>query len=402
VRPYTSMQLRSLLTSALCALLAVPCGASTTKLFTPIPTPNTALVAPADPDHFTFVVSGDNRSAGPETPMPASLDEICREIGWIHPEFTLWTGDCIEGYGDTPAQANAEYDAFLAGTSLIDGPVFNAPGNHEFSLDPELLPVYLKRMGPLYGSFDYGNSHFVVLNSSPPNPDGTIMSADLNDTEWMWLESDLKTNQGAKNIFVMLHHYVFGPPDPDTPDVDTGWKSIAERDRFHAMMVKYGVRAVFCGHAHLYWHENKDGVDYYISGGAGAPLDTTPDKGGYYHYLLFTVNGNTATPQILQPWHLELDYPNGNSGTSPTAKILATNTNFFEVTAGHIVAHLAAPPAGETLTVTAFSAYKKKVKPVAAQIVSVTPDPNGGVDAVVSAALTPAHTVEIDVAPATH
>ncbi len=394
------MQKRTQLIGALCALLVAPCGASSTKPFPPVPTPFTALPAPADPDHFTFVVTGDNRSAGHGTSNPPSLDEICREIGWIHPAFTLWTGDCIEGYGDTPAEANAEYDSFLAGAALTGVPMFNAPGNHEFSLDPDLLPVYLKRMGPLYGSFDYGHSHFIAVNTSPPHADGTIGSATLDDAEWAWLESDLQANQSAKNIFVMLHHYPYGPPDPDTPTVDTGWTSVAERDRFHALMVKYGVRAVFAGHNHIYWHTNKDGVDYYISGGAGAPLDATPDRGGYYHYILFTVDGATATPQILQPWHLELDRPDGDSGAAATGTVMAVNTNFFPVPVGDIPVRLAAPPAGQSLAVTAFSAYKKKVKPVAARIVSVTPDPAGGVDAVVAATLPPAHTVEIDVAPA--
>ena len=97
-------------------LLTSPVAASTTKPFAPIPTPGAAtLSAPAEPDHFTFIVAGDNRSTGHGYPMPPAFDEICREIGWIHPDFTFWTGDVIEGYGDTPAEANAEYDTFLRG-----------------------------------------------------------------------------------------------------------------------------------------------------------------------------------------------------------------------------------------------------------------------------------------------
>ncbi len=69
-------------------------------------------------------------------------------------------------------------------------------------------------------------------------------------TWWSWLQSDLEANKAAKNNFVMLHHSVFGPPDPDTPQSDTGFSSLPDRDRLHALVVKYGVRAVFCGHNH--------------------------------------------------------------------------------------------------------------------------------------------------------
>jgi len=141
--------------------------------------------------------------------MPPAFDEICQEIGLVHPPFVLWTGDDINGYGDTVAEANGEYDTFLASEAKTGVPVFSATGNHEYSLDPDLLPVWLKRMGTLYGSFDYGNSHFIAVNTTPVMPDGTIQSGTLDPDQWAWLESDLKANQGATNIFVFLHHYVF-------------------------------------------------------------------------------------------------------------------------------------------------------------------------------------------------
>jgi len=383
-----------------CVLLALVGGArgETTKPFLPVPTPFTALPAPADPDHFTFVAGGDNRSPGHGYPMPPSLEQICREIGWTRPAFTLWTGDVIEGYGDSVEEADAEYDVFLKSAALTGTPLFNAPGNHEFSLDSALLPVYQKRMGSLYGSFDYGHSHFIALNTTPVLPDGTTKSGTIDDAQWAWLQSDLEANKGAANIFVMMHHYVFGPPDADTPDIDTGFTTTSDRDRVHALMVKYGVRAVFCGHNHIYWHQVKDGVDYFISGGAGAPLDASPEQGGYLHYLQVTVDGKKISTQILQPWHLEVDYPDGNGGKAAQERLWAANTNNVPVGFGALHFHLQAPPAGRALMVQAVAAYKKKTKPVPARIVST--QPNGqGVDVVVETVV-PAHrTVEITVAP---
>ncbi len=391
-------------TGLLCLWIAVSAlgaHASSTQPFPPVPNGHTQLAAPADPDHFTFILGGDNRSAGHGTPMPPALGQICREIGLIHPSFVLWTGDVIEGYSDTVPEANAEYDTFLQSAALCGVPLFNAPGNHEFSLDAKLLPVYEQRIGPLYGSFDYGSSHFIALNSTAVQPNGSFVGGTLDDAQWAWLQADLEANKLAKNIFVMLHHYVFGPPDPDTPKSDTGFSNPPDRDRLHALMVKYGVRAVFCGHNHLYWHAKKDGVDYYISGGSGAPLDATPDKGGYLHYVLFTVDGTNLAPQVLQPWHLETDYPEGDHKGAQTERVWLTNTNNFPVTAHGVQLHLAAPPPGQTLTVEAQTAYKTKSKPGNARIVSMKPA-LGTQDAEVTVEVTlpPARTTEVRVSPA--
>ncbi len=287
--------------------------------------------------------------------------------------------------------------------ALTGVPVFCAPGNHEFSLDSALLPVYEKRIGKLYGSFDYGYSHFVAVNTNAVEPDGTIKGGAIDDAELAWLKSDLAANQGAKNIFVFMHHYVFGPPDPDTPTIDTGFVDTAGRDKFHALMVQYKVRAVFCGHNHIYWHQAKDGVEYFISGGGGAPLDASPEHGGYLHYVVFAVDGSKFTTQILQPEHLEVVYPDGGESApvGTTQRVWVTNTNDMEVMVKHIVLHVAAPPAGQTLALTASVAYKKKNKPGIAQIVSQSPGASPGtLDVVVQATLPKARTMEISVAPA--
>ena len=374
--------------------------ASTTLPLAPAPTASSAMAAPLDPDHFTFVVGGDNRSTGHGYPMPQVWEVICREIGWLHPSFMLTTGDAIEGYGDTVAEANAEYDVFLRDISLTGVPVFCTPGNHEFSLDKALLPVYTKRIGALYGSFDYGHSHFVSLNTTPVAADGTMKGGTIDAAQMIWLISDLDANKSAKNTFVFMHHYVFGPPDPDTPEIDTGFVSTEVRDRIHTVLAKYGVRAVFCGHNHIYWHQAKDGVDYYISGGGGAPLDASPENGGYLHYLTVEVTGKKLTTQILQPGHLEVSIPGGESASAPSERLLVTNTNDLPITLCHLVFHVAAPPAGQTVGLTASIQYKNKVKPGDAQILSQSPGTvPGTLDVIVSAVAKKARTEEITLAP---
>ena len=393
------MRNQSLICTAISLALAVPTFAASDKPIAPIATAYSKLSAPADPDKFEFVVTGDNRSTGHGYPMPPAFAEICREIGIVHPAFTLWTGDCIEGYGDTVAEANAEYDVFLKGLDLTNSPVFNAPGNHEFSLDKALLPVYLKRIGVLYGSFDYGNSHFIALNSNAVGADGTITGGKIDDEQAAWLEADLKANATARNIFVFMHHYIFGPVDPDDPKLPTGMISLDEQAKLHSLFVKYGVRAVYCGHNHIYHHETQDSVDYYISGGTGAPLDATPEQGGYLHFLVVHVDGAKVTNQILQPWRLDLAYQSGSpldEKAASTGSAWLTNENHEELS---LTVPFRVKAGTGALAASARIAYKGKTKDVPATIVSSTPGPSGAQTVLVSVPVKAARTVEVSLAP---
>jgi hypothetical protein len=276
-------------------MAALPCCASSTRPLAPLPVPSGARVSvpPSDPDHFTFVVSGDNRSAGRGIAAPPTAAEIFAETRLLHPAFVLWTGDSIYGSDDTLAEAAAEYDAFLAQAASAEVPVYNAPGNHEIYNRPELADLYQSRMGRLYGSFDYGNSHFIALDTEEIKGEGSI-----GKEQQAWLEQDLKANRGAAHIFVFMHH----PPFPKE-HLD-GFSNPANRDAIHKLFVQYGVKQVFCGHEHLFYKTEQDGVTYWVSGGAGAPQDAAPQDGGFQHFLLVQVDGDNVTATILQPWRL--------------------------------------------------------------------------------------------------
>src|SRR5579871_1812414 len=141
-------------------LATPPAFASSTRPLAPLPgTANPlALAAPADPDHFTFVLAGDNRSTGRHIPPPPTAGQIFAETRLLQPALVVWTGDAIYGSDDTPGEATAEYDTFLAQAVRAATPVYNSPGNHEIFDRPELAALYEAKMGRLYGSFDYGHS----------------------------------------------------------------------------------------------------------------------------------------------------------------------------------------------------------------------------------------------------
>ena len=111
-----------------------------------------------------------------------------------------------------------------------------------------------------YYSFDYGNIHFVVLDSfdSSRSPTGAMMK---------WLRSDLQaTNQNW--IIAYWHH---PPYTKGTHDSDNG---AAERDmRQNALPIleTYGVDLVLAGHSHNYERS------FLLNGHYGVSTTLTPD-----------------------------------------------------------------------------------------------------------------------------
>jgi len=243
------------------------------------------------------------------------------------PAFVLWTGDTI--YGKDPsnrAPIDQEYAAFLNVAKTGGVPVYNAPGNHEMD-DSEncpnssMLSWYLADM-PMgsenyaFGSFNYGNSHFVALNSddgggSPGScdckeqPEGDKPPGFISKKQRELLEDDLKNNTSAAHVFIFLHRPLKGYKSKHelceriTEDLEKKFKKFSN------------LSYVVAGHEHMYYYPKGDDhfsappqrtdpggkPTYLVAGGAGAPLEDTKDA--FYHYLIFSVNGNTVNVQLV-------------------------------------------------------------------------------------------------------
>jgi len=162
-------------------------------------------------------------------------------------------------------------------------PFFPVPGNHD---SPDgLLDEFIQYSGApaAHYSFDYGSTHFVVADSH---------LGELPKRELAWLDADLSaTSQPLKIVFL---HY---PPfDPDGSD----YILRQGNDEFMALMQKHSVSHVFAGHIHAYAQEMRDGVNYIITGGGGAPLYTTSHSQAFYHYLRVTIDGVEVGVEIVK------------------------------------------------------------------------------------------------------
>lgn len=327
--------------------------AATDRPLAPLPIPGLDHLSGVTPDHFEFVVAGDNRAAARDLPPPPTAARIFREMRLLRPDFCLWTGDTIYGSDDTAGEAEHEYDVFLRSAATAETPIFNAPGNHEIFKRADLQRIYRARMGRLFGSFDAGNSHFIALDTEElGRPPG------IGPGQQAWLQRDLARNQGAAHIFVFMHHPLF-PVDPHD-----GFASATNRDEIHRLFVRYHVGYVFSGHEHLYYASVHDGVHYVVTGGGGAPSDAAPEQGGFQNYVVVRVDGGRVTTTVLQPWRLVSQV--GPVGPAGLADAVVANYNHDAVA---VTVEFPMGRPAETLVPAASWTYKGNTHPLNPRIV---------------------------------
>lgn len=265
----------------------------------------TVEVSP-DKDEKTaeFVILGDNRN-GYQT-----FETIIDQVNAINPVFVVDNGDLV--FGGEPNK----YRLFYETVSKLRVPMYTTLGNHDIRENGRI--IYTKLFGPPYYSFDYGDNHFVFLDSSR----GWAEKRAIPEEQYKWLESDLEKVSG-KRIFVISHVPPVDPREgiqkntfPDEPGIektsafekmmdayhqykgiDHGFSDSEEAKRFEAIMTKYNVDTVFLSHIHSYFNYVKGGVRYIVSGGAGAEL-LTDDS--YYHYLKFKVYDEENYMEMIQ------------------------------------------------------------------------------------------------------
>jgi acid phosphatase type 7 len=144
--------------------------------------------------------------------------------------------------------------------------LFPAPGNHEYANDPERqkdhnIAYYsifsvpqagecggLPSGSKSYYSYNWGNIHFVSLDSYGEHDAGTTRLYDTLGAQVQWLKKDLSANRQLWTV-VYWHHppYTMGSHNSDTET-----ELIRIRENFLRVLERYGVDLVISGHSHNY------------------------------------------------------------------------------------------------------------------------------------------------------
>lgn len=240
------------------------------------------VLPPAPPGgEFSFAVLGDNRGSDSGAPAPEFL-ELLGEINRTDARFVLNTGDLVNGYtGKDQAQLRRQWEGYMKALGVLKVPMFNSPGNHDINDESAGCgDLWKEFMGPTRYSFDFGQARFISLDTS------TIGNR-LGPDQEKWLAGELES-AGDRKVFIFFHAPLF----PVDGHIGSALDQFSEdRDRIHALFAKNRAKigAVFAGHEHLYNHLVRDGVNYYITGGGGAPVYAPRVMGGFFHFIMVSV-----------------------------------------------------------------------------------------------------------------
>jgi hypothetical protein len=226
------------------------------------------------------------------------------DVGQDYEQWAAWLGAAQEIIGVIPVMpltGNHEYYTPLWGERSLPAmftALFKLPGNG---------PQGLK--GQAY-SFDYGDVHFVMLDSQAR--EGARFLPDMLDRQKAWLEKDLAaTNKRWKVAFVHKPPYN-SKTARGNDDVKAAFVPILER---------YLVDVVFSGHEHVYartYTLRDDGIaadraegTIYVTTGRGGDKSRGKARAGDWHevyhnpsdepnYLVAKVAGNVLSVEVFK------------------------------------------------------------------------------------------------------
>ncbi|HVP37412.1 MAG TPA: metallophosphoesterase [Terriglobales bacterium] len=217
-------------------------------------------------NYFRFCVYGDTRT------QADSHLAVVNGIVSADPYFVLHTGDLVAN-GSDENQWTTYFATICSSAVCAQGfPYYYAIGNHEGESPLYYNYFYLPHNNPdsteSYYSFDYGNSHFISLDTQKPYGPSSA--------QYQWLRKDLVNSYNQTFIFVFMH---------DHPYCAGGHNSnLGIRDTLCPLFQSFKVDMVFSGHSHFYQRNGPvNGVTYLIAAGGGAPLYTPAESSWTKH-----------------------------------------------------------------------------------------------------------------------
>jgi uncharacterized protein YutD len=251
-------------------------------------------------DRFSFAVVADTRAhTGDDIRMFRGACEAVKEPG-----NDAFVGS--PGYIDPPSKVLYTIHKYIR----KDIPWYPIVGNHEAETkeDMEWLREYNKNGNTLPGivnegpestketmySFDYGNSHFIILNEYAADSCDACTRGDINDMIYNWLKKDLEKNK-KENVFVFGHEPAYPMPDIENQRFrhvhDCLNQYPENRDRFVELLQKYDAKAYIVGHTHNYSTVKVNNLWHMDAGHARGD----GDKGTRSTFIRIKVNGGDVS-----------------------------------------------------------------------------------------------------------
>ena len=250
--------------------------------------------AAGSPRAVRFAVVGDSGTGA------FNQRAVIQQLGTVPFDLILHTGDIAY---DSGTREQLEKTFFNMYADLLGFfPLIPVSGNHEYGTEnaaPFREVFALPENGGPAGrerwySYDYGNVHFVGLDTELIGPEQAA-----------WLDADLSANRLPWTV-VYLHRPPFSSGEHgDSPALKT---------HFVPIFAKHRVPLVLAGHDHNYERTlAQDGVTYVVTGGGGR--ETRPVGHSSYtafaeavcHFVYVTIEGNVLTLHAIDGIGREFD-----------------------------------------------------------------------------------------------
>jgi hypothetical protein len=233
---------------------------------------------------FRFAVAGDSNG------FYTLFAQVASKVATYAPDWMLFTGDLVNS-----GFSQAEWEEWFtgAGSLLAHVPTMTVHGNHEDMATGYFALFALPGIEEIY-SFDYGNTHFVVLNDSPRPGE------ELTGRQATFLDADLTAAEARPTPpqwFVTSHHRSMFASEQN------GGSDLTVRSAWQPILEKHKTDVDYSGHDHHFEMttpilgdavSTSGGIRYVVSGGAGALLDSptpipNPWTIAYYAGLSFAI-----------------------------------------------------------------------------------------------------------------
>ena len=230
----------------------------------------------ADETEFSFIVCGD-----PQNNYEV-FDKIVSAAKDV--DFLIVAGD-LTGSG-----TSTEFQNFLPHLEGKGIKYYLVPGNHDVATGP--VSAYESFLGPRHQSFQHKNAYFVLFDNSDPN-----RGFDQQERDFVKAALDSRP-KNVQHVFAVCH---VPPGYPYSLSEGISQSSgINLNDDIPPVLSTGGVELLFCGHYHAYKRYKSDGLEVVITGGAGAPLQTDAEHGGFYHYILVKLKGAEKILEVIR------------------------------------------------------------------------------------------------------
>jgi len=224
---------------------------------------------------FSFAIIGDTKVFSANNPN-GNLQKAVQSIIKDNVDFSFVMGDLVSSC-DGGISCERKYDDWKRVMMLLLSKTYEVVGNHDRTGGAAADTVWQKEFdlptnGPdgfseLSYSFDFSNSHFVVLDSEKPKTH--LVDSIQRD----WLEKDLSANK-KENIFVFFHEPAFQTSQNKKDGLDA---IPSERDFLWNILNKYHVKAVLNGHEHIFTRKKIGDMYQIVVGDTDSANDDIPE-----------------------------------------------------------------------------------------------------------------------------